>query len=215
MTTKTVSRKVQADRARPGIARELSEALDGFMEHLLLERQYSQNTIDAYRSDLRSYLTVAKSRGIDSIDSLGRDGPEVFKDSLGRHGLSSSTVARKLSSLKSFHRFLKDSLVLKDDHASTLRSPKQWKKIPVVLSTGEVEKLLSAPDLERPLELRDKAMLELMYATGMRESEVLNLKLNALDLSNDIVRCFGKGKKERIVPVGSYARRYVGQYLES
>ncbi|MDI6809417.1 MAG: site-specific tyrosine recombinase XerD [Candidatus Eisenbacteria bacterium] len=215
MAPSSVSKEVEGKESRSGTPPELSKALDDFLEHLLLERQYSPNTIDAYRRDLRSYLNVVKSRGIDSIDLLGRDGPGIFKDALGKLDISSSTIARKLSSLKSFHRFLRESLTLKEDVASTLRSPKQWKKIPVVLSTGEVERLLSMPDVGKPLELRDKAMLELMYGTGMRESEVIGLKLIALDLSNEIVRCFGKGKKERVVPVGSYARQYVGQYLES
>ena len=128
---------------------------------------------------------------------------------------ASSTISRELISIKIFFRYLSAENLIKFDVSSRVESPKLWKLLPDVLTESDVEKLLSAPDVKTNIGLRDKAMLELLYATGLRVSELVSLKIKDLDIDAGFVRCFGKGGKERIVPVGSHARKAVRNYLKT
>jgi integrase/recombinase XerD len=129
-------------------------------------------------------------------------------------GLGSNSVSRALACIKSFFKFLLKEGIVKDDAANIIESPKLWKKLPYTLNVKEVETLLNAPNVKDPMEARDKACLELMYATGMRVSELVKLKMDDINMDVSFVKCFGKGSKERIVPFGRKAKESLERYLE-
>ncbi len=186
--------------------------LKEFLNYLLVERGLSRNTIDAYRRDLSRYLQWLKSEGMGSLKDIGRREVRAFLGSLKKEGLAPSSIARGLVAVKLFHRFLVNEGYLKVDGTVAMGSPKVWSRLPSVLKLNEVEKLLQVPD-STPLGIRDKAILELLYATGMRASEVISLELSHLDLDIGYVRCIGKGGKERIVPIGREATIRLKDYL--
>jgi integrase/recombinase XerD len=132
-----------------------------------------------------------------------------------KKGISASSIARRLAAIKMFHRFLVRETILKDDPTALLDSPRLWKKIPSTLSLQEVERLIAQPDIRHKQGVRDKAILECMYATGARVSEIVNLKLDDLNLEVGFLRCVGKGNKERIVPLGKRACVAISRYLGS
>lgn len=136
-----------------------------------------------------------------------------FIMNLKDNGLSANSISRNLAAIKSFHRFLVIERYIKDDVTSVMDSPKLWKKLPEVLNLEEVERLLSKPNLRDWLGIRDKAALELMYATGMRVSELVDLKLDNVNLDVGFIKCKGKGQKERIIPVGRKAITAIERYL--
>ncbi|MBI4457056.1 MAG: site-specific tyrosine recombinase XerD [Acidobacteria bacterium] len=186
--------------------------LDQFCSYLKVERRLSQNTIFGYRRDLEklhAFLT-AKSwnylqlRHADLVEFLYHQKPI----------LSARSVARLTSSLRAFYRFLLLDRKLTSDPTENLETPKSWSRLPKYLSESEVEAILQSPDSSTRHGLRDKAMMELLYATGLRVSELVNLRLDEIDIRVGYVRCVGKGDKERIVPLGEAARRWIFEYLE-
>ncbi len=183
-----------------------------YLEALFLERGLSPRTVDAYRNDLERF-------GREEID-LGRDPARARpRDVTGhlarlrRQGLAPRSVARHLVALRGFFRHLAQLGERADDPTSGLAPPKQMRKLPRVLRESEVEELLAAPDTATPLGLRDKAMLELLYATGLRVSELVGLELAQLRLDVGFLLAWGKGGKERAVPVGEQAESFLGRYL--
>jgi integrase/recombinase XerD len=187
--------------------------LDRYLESLAVERGLSRNTVDAYRNDLsRLGEALGKKGGPDCLTAAAADLSAHLRD-LQRQGLSPRSSARALSAIRGFYDHLVASGERADNPAVNLLPPKLWKPLPKVLSEEEVERLLAAPDVATPLGLRDRAMLELLYATGLRVSELVGLTLPQLRLDVGFLIAFGKGNKERVVPVGEQAEHWVGRYL--
>lgn len=192
----------------------MQEFVEIFLNYLAVERSLSKNTIIAYKRDLGKYIGYLKNCPINSLSESSRKNISDFMFTLKDKGLSAGSVARNLAAIKVFHRFLLRERILKTDPSGLLESPKLWKKIPDVLSIEEVEDLLRACDLHQMRGLRDRAILELIYATGLRVSEAVNLKVQNVNFDAGFLRCMGKGSKERIVPLGREAIISVKRYLE-
>jgi len=191
----------------------LDEYLKEFLLHLSLVKNYSPNTLIAYEHDLKDFFKFVKKQG-KPLEELSPEVINVYLKNLKDKGYTPFSVARKLSSLKSFLRFLIREKGFHLEFVEVLECPKLPFRLPKVLSLEEVEKLLSSPDTSTLLGFRDRTMLELLYATGLRVSELVSLKLTNLNLELGLVRVFGKGSKERLVPMGDYALNYLKEYLE-
>ena len=186
-----------------------------FSDYLRIEKRNSPHTVSAYRRDLNRFSTELAGQKADSVTTADIRG---FLISLREQGLSSASVARSLSSIKSFFKYLSQGKQFKGNPvqgnpAEILETPKRWRKLPDVLSPEDVDNLLKSPDTESVLGLRDKAMLEILYASGLRVSELISLKVNQLDMEVGYLRTLGKGSKERIVPIGAMAKRAVENYI--
>ena len=189
------------------------DLLEEFLNYLSVERGLSDNTIVAYRQDLNKYSAYLNRRKVDLLENSDRKVITNFLLYLKDRNLAATSIARVLVAIKMFYRFLNRERYIKEDITSVLESPKLWKRLPEVLTVSEVENLLKIPRGGDWMAVRDRAAMELMYATGMRVSEVINLKVDNLNLDIGFVRCIGKGQKERIVPLGSIAREAVKRYL--
>ncbi|MCD6134098.1 MAG: site-specific tyrosine recombinase XerD [Candidatus Omnitrophica bacterium] len=192
----------------------MEEYLQMFIDYLRVERQLSLNTIYSYETDLKIYLDFLKKIGRNSLEGIAKDDIMKFILDEKQRGFKTTSLARRLSALKSFHRFLLREGFVKTDPTSLIDSPKLWKRIPEVLSISEVEKLILQPNIRKSAGLRDRAILELMYATGLRISEVANLLESDLDLDIGFLKVKGKGGKERIVPLGRKALHFIQRYLQ-
>jgi len=181
-----------------------------FSEYLRIEKRHSPHTVTNYCRDLRRFAKAFPDTNISSMTTADvRNFLLILRD----EGLSPSSIARSLSSIKSFFRYLCQDKQLKDNPAEILETPRRWRKLPNLLSLADVDKLLSCPDPKTAMGLRDQAMLEVLYATGMRVSELISVKGHNLDFEAGCLRTMGKGSKERIVPIGMVARRAVEDYL--
>ncbi|KPK41562.1 MAG: recombinase XerD [Omnitrophica WOR_2 bacterium SM23_29] len=192
----------------------MRELVKEFLDYLSVERGLSENTIESYGRDLNKYISFLKSNAIEPLNNIKRQDIQNFLMYLKEKGLNASSIARNLVAIKIFHRFLVSQRYIKEDVTFVLEAPKLWKTLPEVLDLSEVEALLGKPNIRDRQGQRDKAALELMYATGMRVSELVNLKLNDLNLDVGFVKCLGKGHKERIIPVGRKAKEALKKYLE-
>jgi integrase/recombinase XerD len=191
----------------------LGAALARFLKHLQVERGLSPNTLTAYGQDLRKFAAFSASRKF-SLEGANRDGVVEFLSWLYTQKLSSRSVARHLATVRVFFRFCVAEDLLPEDPTLNLESPRIWKSLPLFLTLEQVELLLAQPDLSKPLGVRDAAMLEVLYSTGLRVSELVGLRLGEMDLEMGCVRCVGKGNKERIVPLGRRAVQALRRYLE-
>jgi len=192
----------------------MNELIEQFLIYISVERGMANNTLSAYKRDLTRFAGFLKTKKIDSIDKISRQLINSFMMAEKDRGLSSNSVSRELACIKSFFKFLLKENTIKEDVSNIIESPKLWKKLPVTLNLNEVEALLNAPNVKDLMETRDKACLELMYATGMRVSEVVNLKMDDINMGVGFAKCFGKGSKERIVPFGKKAKESLERYLE-
>jgi len=181
-----------------------------FSDYLRIEKRNSPHTVSAYRRDLNRFSDAVKEMKADSVTTSDIRG---FLITLREQGLAPSSVARSLSSIKSFFNYLCQDKQLQGNPAEILETPKRWRKLPDVLTHDDVDNLLKSPDKESVLGLRDKAMLEVLYASGLRVSELVNLKINQLDLEVGYLRTLGKGSKERIVPIGTLAKNAIENYI--
>lgn len=189
--------------------------IEEFFHFLLIERGLSENTIQAYKRDLFLYYQFLREhRKISAWKQVSRNDIMQFMYRLNDEGKSSSTIARMLSTLRLFHQFLIREYDLKEDPSLHIETPKTMRKLPKILSADEIDKLLTITPVNK-FAIRNKAMLETLYATGLRVSELIKLTMNDLHLSMGFVRCFGKGSKERIVPLGEIAKDAVQLYIES
>ena len=196
--------------------RARSEALiQQFGDYLRVERGLAVNTVKSYRRDLMGLTNFLENSHLDSIQEATRLDIAEFLAHLRRRGLSSNTVDRKTDSLRSFYRFLSAERHTEDDPTRLIESARSWSRLPGVLSVEEMQSLLEQPDTTRPLGLRDKVILETMYATGLRVSELTELRITDLNPEIGYLRCLGKGNKERVVPIGSKALAAVKEYLHS
>ena len=191
---------------------EISAVISSFMMHVRVEKGLSANTISAYRRDLQKFDGFARKRKL-TLESVGRNHLVDFLAGLYRQKLESRTVARQLVTLRNFFRFAQVQDLIPEDPSINLESPKIRRHLPGYLRLEEVERLLEQPDSSTPMGLRDKAMLEVLYSTGLRVSELIGLGVSDLDSKVGCVRCIGKGDKERIVPVGKKALSTVDKYL--
>jgi len=186
--------------------------LDIFLDYLKIERGLSSNTVNAYRTDLEKYFIFLKKKGKKSLEEVTKEDIVDFLFSL-RETHAISSIARFFSSIRSFYRFLFREKILKTDPTQLIEYPKLEKKIPGVLNFWEVEKLLKTPSLRTPQGIRDRAILEVMYATGLRVSELARLKLKDVNMEIGFLRCQGKGSKERIIPLGRIAKKFLEKYI--
>lgn len=184
-----------------------------FQNYIKVEKGLAANTLAAYERDLRKFEHFAEKRGL-RLEALGRDHVVDFLGDLYRQGLDSRTVARHLVSLRNLFRFAVAEGALSADPTLNLESPKARRRLPVYLRMEDVDRLLDQPDASTPRGLRDRAILEVLYSTGLRVSELVNLKVSDLEMRMGCLRCIGKGDKERLVPVGRKALAAVQAYLE-
>jgi integrase/recombinase XerD len=191
---------------------DISSTIAAFLTHVRVERGLSANTVTAYRRDLVKFDDFAKKRKL-TLESVSRDNLVEFLASLYRQKLESRTVARHLVTLRNFFRFAQLQELIASDPSLNLESPKIRRSLPGYLRLEEIERLLAQPDDKTPLGLRDHAMLDVLYSTGLRVSELISLRVMDLDTAVGCIRCIGKGDKERIVPIGKKALALVERYL--
>jgi len=191
----------------------LWQNLKGFLDYLTVEAGLAKNTVLAYGRDLRSFLKYCKSSKINQIRQIQPVLIHNYLRMLTQEQKSESSIKRSLVAIRMFLRFGKLTGLVEDDFSSILESPKVWQKLPCVCSKQQVLELLNAPCPEEPFYLRDKAMLELLYATGVRASEIAGLKVKDVNLNIGYLRCLGKGNRERVVPIGKVAIAAISDYL--
>ena len=183
-----------------------------FLNYLRVEKGLSDNTIQAYRRDMAKFAAFAGKRGLGTAE-VRREHVVDFLGTLYRRNLDSRSVARHLVTIRHFFRFSLTEGVIDDDPAANIESPKFRQSLPEFLSVDEVDRLLRQPDANDTVGIRDKAMIELMYSTGLRVSELCGLRVSDLQMDPGCLRCIGKGNKERLVPVGHKALEAVQAYL--
>ncbi len=194
-------------------ARHLREdPVAAWLDHLRVERGLAANTLVAYERDLRELAAFADERGKGVLE-LAPVGPRGLRGGLRARGLKARSQARHVFSMRGFFGFAVREGLVERDPTENVRAPRAFRGLPRYLNPAQVEALLKAPDTSTPLGLRDRAILEVLYATGLRASELTALALEGLDLELGVVRVFGKGGKERLVPLGREARRFVNRYL--
>ena len=187
--------------------------VDSYIRHLTIERGVAKNTIAAYRRDLRRYLDYLQDRGIESIDQITEMTVQDFSTRLvSKHGLSATSVARVLAGVRGLHKYWLLENLTKADPSATVKPPKAPRRLPKAITVAQVEDLLNAVSGDDPVAVRDRAILELLYATGARITEVVSLDLDDL-VDPTLLRVLGKGSKERIVPVGRFAQSALEAYL--
>lgn len=191
------------------------EVLDSFLHYLTVEKGLSRNTIEAYHRDLTRFLLYLKGKGIEDPAKVEKLDIQAFLLALKRDRLSARTIARNLVALRTFFRYLIEEALLRKNPVEELESPRLARKLPEILSPAEVERLLQQPESQTLLGGRDRAMLEVLYAGGMRVSELVKLTLNQVNLEGGYILLYGKGSKERVVPIGQEALKWVIRYLNT
>jgi len=186
--------------------------IDGYMAYLRDVRRMSPNTVESYARDLAALAAFAEKRGLDAA-ALDRRELDAFVRSLMAGGLSPRSTARAVACVRGFYKFLAVEQQRESSPADDLRAPRAWAALPKFLDLDEVDRLLAQPDIATPRGLRDKALISVLYATGLRVSELISLKVGNLHLEEGYLTCIGKGDKERIVPIGQEATDWVKRYL--
>lgn len=192
----------------------MKATVEEFIHYLAVERGLAENTIQSYYRDLMNFSTfVNKEAQIQEVTQVSKEDIMRYLISMKNAGKAPATLARHIAALKSFYQFLLKEGIVAQDPTINIETPKLPRKLPEILTVAEVDRLLQQPDPKNPAGLRDKSMLELMYATGLRVSELLSLKVHHVNCDLGYIRCMGKGSKERIVPMGSVAKDYLNEYL--
>ncbi|HUL29309.1 MAG TPA: site-specific tyrosine recombinase XerD [Thermodesulfobacteriota bacterium] len=189
--------------------------LESFLHYLIAEKGLSKNTIDAYRHGLTRFLAYLRERNLQEIRDVAKVDIQSFLLVLRKKHLNTRSIVRDLTILRTFFRFLIQEGILQSNPVEDLESPKVAKKLPEILTINEIERIIEQPNLQTPLGTRDRAMLEILYATGMRVSELIQLPTHQVNLEAGYVLVYGKGSKERIVPLGGEAMRWVDLYLRT
>lgn len=192
----------------------LAEAVDDFLVYLVAEKNRAGNTVDAYTRDLKQFVQFCTDAGIMEVGAVQMGLISEFVETQQIDGKSARTAARRLSAVRTFMKWARTQEPMKSDPAQLVDRPKSGKRLPQVLSLEEVEALLAAPDRTTPEGHRDAAMLEVLYATGIRVTELIGIKLREVDLSQGVMRVVGKGSKQRMVPFGEMAQEILRAYLE-
>lgn len=188
---------------------EIDDLINKFTEYLIIDKKYSENTIKAYNNDLKKFKNFFKNKDINKIDETSI---REYLKYLNKENNDTRTISHNISTLRSFYKFLLIEKILKNNPMEYIELPKTKKTLPKTLSIEEIDKLLDI-NLTDSFSYRNKAMLELMYSSGLRVSELINVSIHDIDTSNCIIRIMGKGSKERIVPLGDYAIKYIELYL--
>ena len=196
------------------VNKNIQRIFDEYLTYIAVEKGFSRNTIYSYSSDLKTYLEYVTKEGLLEYKNIKKPVITSFLNSLSEEGISAKSIARKISSIKSFHKFLIKEKDIKSLSGIEIDSPKTTLSLPNILTTEDIEALLSAISGESPFSLRDRAMIEILYGCGLRISELTALNLDDIDLKKGFLRCFGKGSKERIVPLGSFAIKSIKDYRE-
>ncbi|WP_026675051.1 site-specific tyrosine recombinase XerD [Alkalihalobacterium bogoriense] len=193
----------------------MNDLISDFIHYVIVERGLSDNTVQSYKRDLTQYhLYVNEVEQISHVNDIDRSIILNYLYFLKDKGRADTTIARTIASIRAFHQFLLREKAADQDPSVHIEIPKTTKRLPKVLSHSEVEALLEAPNGNDDFSIRNKAMLELLYATGMRVSELCQLELKDVHISMGFIRCIGKGNKERIIPLGSHATKSMNDYLE-
>ena len=188
--------------------------LRSFFNFLIIEKGLSKNTVKAYETDIKGFIKWMNKNNKQSLLNIKETSVNQYISYLFSLKLKSSSVNRKISSLKSFYLYLLKKKLIRHSPFSEVISPKQEKYLPASMSESEVEKLLNSPDASKEIEQRDKAMIEMLYATGMRISELVNLKITDIDMNRSVIKVMGKGSKERLIPFGESASEALFNYLK-
>lgn len=188
-------------------------ALEKFLNHLALERSLADNTLLSYEKDLQRYLQFLSGRNINAVEAITARDIQDYSELLTGLGLSSNSIARNFSAIRSFHKFLLLAGITQQNPTELLETPRLARKLPEVLSVEEVFAILEAPEIDTPEGTRDRAMLEVLYGAGLRVSELINLKLEQIQFEEEMLRVVGKGNKERFVPLGGQALHWLKMYL--
>lgn len=189
--------------------------IDQFIHYLAVEKGLAANTLESYQRDLLMYTAYLREQGVVHIAETNRAHIVGYLLMLKEKGRATATLSRNLASIRAFYQFLVRDKFLDKDPSVHLETPKIEKRLPKVLTIAEVERLLEGPSLHEPAGVRDRAMLELLYATGIRVSELVNLNLGDVNLEMGFLKCMGKGAKERIIPLGKIAIEIVRRYIET
>jgi len=188
----------------------LSSQINSFLNYCRVEKGLAHNTLEAYTRDLKAFADFqGQENGVPGLEDLRR-----YLDSLNNSGLGSRSIARNMATLRNFYRFLASNGTISTDPTERLTAPKQWQSIPKFLNRDQIERLLIAPDSAKPTGVRDRAMLELLYATGLRVSELCGVRIADVQFEAGVLRATGKGNKQRMSPVGKSALAAVRQYLD-
>jgi integrase/recombinase XerD len=196
----------------PGQITQSPDSIVAYLRHLEIERRVAANTVDAYRRDL-ARLSAFAGTASGRIERLTRGDLEAFVRESMVSGLSPTSAARLVATVRGFYRFLRLTGAVAQNPAEDIHAPRTFVSLPRFLAIEDVDRLLQAPDVATPRGLRDRALIEVLYATGLRVSELIGLRLTDVRLDQGYVQCLGKGRKQRIVPLGDEAARWVKQYL--
>lgn len=191
---------------------DAAAAIDAYIDHLRVERRLAALTVESYSRDLASLARFLEERGL-ALEEVTRQDLEAFVRAIMSGGLSPRSAARAVACVRGFYRFLVLDRRIETSPADDLRAPRAWPALPRFLTIEEVDRLIAAPDVSTPRGLRDRAMVELLYATGLRVSELVGLRQADLNLEAGYLSCVGKGEKERLVPIGDEAVSWVQRYL--
>jgi len=186
--------------------------LNSYLEYLSVERGLAKNTIEAYRRDLANFITFLRSKNSD-INSVSTTMIISYLLQMQKSGKASSSISRACAAIRSFYQFLLKENIIKEDPTGNLDAPRLEHRLPKVLTVQEVDRLLLQPNTRDPLGIRDRSILELMYSTGIRVSELISLHIDNVNLEAGFLRCIGKGSKERIIPVAAIALEYLKLYM--
>ena len=189
----------------------MTSIIEPYLDHLRVERRLAAHTLESYDRDLKALARFAAAAG-ERIEDLDRPALEAFVRQQMASGLSPRSVARGVAAIRGFYRYLALDRHLEQNPAEDLRPPRAWPALPAFLSIDQVDALLAAPDVATPRGLRDRAMIEVLYATGMRVSELVGIRAADLHLDADYLTCIGKGNKERLIPIGDEASEWVRRY---
>jgi len=189
--------------------------IEDFLTYLSVERGLADNTLLAYRRDLCNYMNFLKQTGLTRVQQITKESIKEYIYSQKKSGLSSRSICRRLAAIKTFHRFLVREGLHQEDPSSLVDTPKLWRRVPEVLTQQEIESMIMAVQGDHWQAVRDRAILEVFYASGMRVSELANLRMDQMNLDLGYVRCIGKGRKERIIPLGQRAQEAVRLYCEN
>ncbi len=192
----------------------MDEQIIEYMHYLRIERGLSDNTIQSYRRDLKKYQLFLQTEKVGSFNAVTKADILLYLQYLNAEKFATSSISRMISSLRKFHQYLKQEGLNETDPMINVQLPKKKQSLPKVLSTDEIERLMNTPDLKTVLGMRDRAILEVLYATGLRVSELVNLTMSEIHLDIGFIQTIGKGDKERIVPLGEEAIYWVNQYIQ-
>jgi integrase/recombinase XerD len=191
----------------------MKEFIDEFMNYISVERGLAKNTLLAYRRDLTKYIEYLSQKSIKTSNKVSREHVSNFMFDLKKHDMSPTSICRNLAAVKMFHRFLVRENLAKEDPTTLVDTPKLWMRIPSVLTQAEIESMIAAASGKKAQQVRDQAILEIFYASGLRVSELSDLKTTSINYDVGFVRAVGKGSKERIIPLGKKAREAIQKYL--